>query len=124
MISQAVSSFIITEVKPSLKAARKFVPSEKTKHIKVAKIKASKIRFVINMYKIKKNAGIKEKSPMSTLPSTKTRSGKNNVISKVHPTTKNAVSKNLNKVFFGSDFFSKILPSGSNGVSKMKNIYI
>ena len=72
------------------------------------------------MYKIKKNAGIKEKSPMFTLPSTKTRSGKNNVISKVHPTTKNAVRKNLNKVFFGSDFFSKILPSGSNGVSRMK----
>ena len=120
-MSQAVSSSIITEVKPSLNAVRKFVLSEKIKHIKVAKIKASKMRFVIKIYPIKKTAGISANSPISMLSSTKSTFGKNKVISNVNPATKKTEIQNLKTLLKASDFVLNNNPFFSNAVSKQKN---
>jgi hypothetical protein len=108
-------------VSPVLKAVKKCVLSEKTKHIKEAKIRASKMRFVMKIYRIKKIAGITEKRPIFTLPSVIPLCGMNKVIIQVNATTKKTVIKKLKIFVKDSVFIPKKLSFFSNYVSRQIN---
>ena len=110
MMSQPVSSSIMTVVRPTLKALRKFQRSAKTKHMREPN---SRIRFVTKIYTTRKKAGTKAKKPMETLSAPSAIEGRKEAISRVALTISTTRTKNPRILFpepANIDFFSNARP--------------